>query len=73
MSFEELHQAWQRVAENRIEAAKREGKFESLIGFGRPLEEIVDLSDEHGWIRRTIRDQGISVDESKVRPNQTPN
>lgn len=55
-SLEELSLAWQRVAENRISSAQHEGAFDHLAGFGRPLEEIMDLSDPNGWIRRAIRD-----------------
>ena len=56
MSFEQLHRAWQRVAENRIRAAQDEGAFDDLPGYGKPLEEIMDLNDAYGWIRRTMRD-----------------
>jgi hypothetical protein len=55
-SLEQLSLAWQRVAENKISLAQQEGLFDNLTGFGRPLEEIMDLSDPHGWIRRAIRD-----------------
>lgn len=56
MSLDQLHRAWQRLAENRIRSAEEEGKFDNLPGLGRPLEEIVDINDPHGWIRRQLRD-----------------
>ena len=55
-SLEQLALAWQRIAENQITIAQQEGAFDNLPGMGRPLEEIMDLSDPHGWIRRAIRD-----------------
>lgn len=55
-SLEQLHRAWQQVAENKIHSAQQEGQFTGLLGWGRPLEEIIDIEDPHGWIRRTIRD-----------------
>ncbi|NND97927.1 MAG: DUF1992 domain-containing protein [Pirellulaceae bacterium] len=55
-SFEELHRAWQQISENRIRCAQQEGKFDNLPGFGRPLEEFMDINDPHGWARRAIRD-----------------
>ncbi len=55
-SLEQLTLAWQRVAENRIASAQHEGAFDDLAGFGRPLEEIMDISDPNGWIRRAVRD-----------------
>ena len=54
--FEQLHLAWRVVADNRIRAAQMEGQFDRLSGFGRPLEELMDIDDPHGWIRRTVRD-----------------
>ncbi|MEM1068873.1 MAG: DnaJ family domain-containing protein [Planctomycetota bacterium] len=55
-SFEQLAMAWQRVAENRIAVAQQEGAFDGLAGLGRPLEEIMDVTDPNGWIRRAVRD-----------------
>ncbi len=56
MSGHDLQRAWRVVSENRIRAAQAEGEFEDLAGFGRPLEELMDINDPNGWIRRTIRD-----------------
>ncbi len=55
-SLEQLHRAWHRIAENKIRSAQEEGQFQDLPGWGRPLEEIVDIEDPHGWVRRSIRD-----------------
>lgn len=72
MQFEQLHGAWQLVAENRIRAAQNEGEFRDLPGFGRPLEEFMDIEDPNGWIRRTVRDTvrgAASVPQITSRPN----
>lgn len=55
-SLEQMQLAWQRVVENRVLVAQDEGGFDNLPGMGRPLEEIMDISDPNGWIRRAIRD-----------------
>ncbi len=55
-SLEQLHRAWHRIAENRIRSAQQEGQFKNLAGLGRPLEEIMDIEDPHGWIKRAVRD-----------------
>lgn len=67
-SLTELHRAWSRVAENRIRSSQEEGEFDNLPGFGRPLEEIMDINDPHGWIRRTVRD--ASKSPTRVFPNE---
>ena len=53
-SLDQLSLAWQRVADNRISAARQEGAFDNLAGFGQPLEAIMDITDPHGWIRRAM-------------------
>ena len=55
-SLELLAQAWQIVAENRIRAAQEEGHFDRLAGFGRPLEEFLDINDSSGWARRSAEE-----------------
>ncbi len=55
-SLQQMQLAWQTMAENRIVAAQDEGHFEDLPGYGRPLEEIIDISDPLGWARRAVRD-----------------
>lgn len=52
--------AWRRVAENRIEEAIKEGAFESLSGFGKPLV-INDSDDENGWLREKARRENLNL------------
>ena len=54
--LEQLQRGWQRLAENRICCAQEQGKFDNLPGLGRPLEEIMDINDPYGWVRRTMKD-----------------
>ena len=55
-SLEQMQLAWQTIAENRVAAAQNEGVFDNLDGIGRPLEEIMDITDPFGWMRRSLRD-----------------
>ena len=57
-SLEQMQLAWQRGVENRVHGAQDEGAFDDLPGMGRPLEEIMDIGDPYGWIRRAMRDCG---------------
>lgn len=52
--------AWRRVAENRIEEAIKEGAFENLSGFGKPLV-INDSDDENGWLREKARRENLNL------------
>lgn len=70
MSLEQLHRAWQRLAENRIRSAQEEGKFDKLPGFGRPLEEIVDIDDPYGWVRRQF--QAIAASSRSTQERVAP-
>ena len=53
-----LQRAWRIAAENSIVAAQNEGVFDNLPGLGKPLEEIMDIQDASGWVRRMQRDLG---------------
>jgi len=72
MSFDQLHRAWQRVANNRIEAAQQDGQFDNLPGFGCPLEDFVDLSDPNGWVRRMMKQHQISPNPYVSEKNKGP-
>jgi Domain of unknown function (DUF1992) len=52
--------AWRKVAENRIEEAIKEGAFDNLPGFGKPL--VVNLDDdENGWLREKARREKLNL------------
>jgi hypothetical protein len=71
-SFDQWQRAWRVVAENRIRAAQAEAGFDNLAGFGRPLEEIIDLNDPYGWIRRTVRDASADTAGEPRNGSQRP-
>ncbi len=65
-SLEQLQRAWHQVAENRIRSAQEEGQFKELAGLGRPLEEIMDIEDPNGWVKRALRDI-----QRQIRPTRS--
>lgn len=67
-SLELLAQAWQIVAENRIRTAQEEGEFNNLRGFGRPLEEFLDIKDPGGWARRSAEESRNSERKASRSP-----
>jgi len=71
-SFEQLQRGWQQASENRIRSAQAEGLFEDLPGLGRPLEELMDIEDPNGWVRRTVREsvRGYSSASRSVSSNE---
>ena len=71
-SLDQMQLAWQRVVENQITVAQQDGSFDNLPGMGRPLEEIMDISDPYGWIRRAVRDcramsDGVTLQQTKLQ------
>jgi hypothetical protein len=52
--------AWSLIAEERILAAQREGLFDQLPGFGKPLPGIDEYPDEHWWVRDKLKREGVS-------------
>lgn len=43
------------LAENRIQQAVEEGKFDDLPGCGKPIPDIDDPYDPDWWIRKWVR------------------
>jgi hypothetical protein len=52
--------AWSLIAEERILAAQKEGQFDHLPGFGKPLAGIDEFLDELWWVREKLRREGVS-------------
>lgn len=48
------------IAEERILAAQKEGLFNNLPGFGKPLPGIDEFPDEQWWVREKLKREGIS-------------
>lgn len=52
--------AWSLIAEERILAAQKEGLFDHLPGFGKPLVGIDEYLDENWWVREKLQREGVS-------------
>jgi hypothetical protein len=52
---------WQGFAEQRIREAEADGVFNNLPGLGQPIPGIDDPLDENWWVKRKLRDEGVSV------------
>ena len=49
------------VAEDKIQAAIREGLFDNLPGFGKPSPLCDEPYDPNSWIRRKLRQENLKV------------
>ena len=52
---------WQRIAENRINAAIGQGEFDDLPGFGKPLDLSGPDDGEFRWLRAKARRESLSL------------
>lgn len=55
------NRAWEALVEQRIQQAQLAGQFDQLPGLGKPLEDLGDPGDENWWLRRKLREEGVSV------------
>jgi hypothetical protein len=51
---------WDRLAEERIQAAQAEGQFDNLPGFGKPIPGIDEPHDELWWVKDKLKREQIS-------------
>jgi len=58
-SFQLAERAIRMVAEDKIQAAMRDGEFDNLPGFGQPHPIIDEEYDPHWWIRRKLACEGL--------------
>src|ERR1700743_3658450 len=69
MSFKhiDLESAMSRLADRRIEEAMREGKFDNLPGFGKPLDLESIPANENArltwWALRVLKQQNFTPEE----------
>jgi hypothetical protein len=67
----DIESGLRRLAEKRIEKAMREGKFDNLPGFGKPLDLEPMLADENArmtwWALRLMRQNDFIPDEIQWR------
>jgi len=52
--------AWSLIAEERILAAQKEGLFNNLPGFGKPIPGIDEFLDDWWWVREKLKREGVS-------------
>lgn len=52
---------WYSLAEERIREAMRQGAFDNLPGFGKPIPGIGEPCDENWWIREKLRRERIQA------------
>lgn len=71
-NLEQIQRGWQRMAENRIRCAQQEGKFDELPGLGKPLEEIMDIDDPYGWVKRTVKKSVRGSSANAIPPPGEP-
>ena len=54
--------------ERQIREAQERGAFENLTGAGKPLSDDGDGYDELWWIKRKVREEGLSFTTAGTRP-----
>src|SRR5262245_9993354 len=52
--------SWNLLAEERIQAARAEGQFENLPGFGKPIPGIDDPHDDLWWVKDKLKREQLS-------------
>ncbi|HET6908678.1 MAG TPA: DUF1992 domain-containing protein [Mycobacteriales bacterium] len=51
---------WESWIDQQIRDAESRGAFEDLPGKGKPIEDLDQPLDELWWVRRKLRDEGVS-------------
>lgn len=52
--------SWESFVDRRIREAQERGEFDDLPGAGKPLPDLDRPHDELWWIRRKLKDEGLS-------------
>jgi hypothetical protein len=52
--------SWESFVDRQIREAQQRGEFDDLPGAGRPLPDLHRPHDELWWIRRKMKDEGLS-------------
>ena len=52
---------WDRLAEERIRAAREAGEFDHLPGFGKPIPGLDEPHDELWWIKDKLKREQIAA------------
>lgn len=53
-------ESWESFVDRQIREAQERGEFDDLPGAGRPLNDLHRPRDEFWWIRRKLKDEGVS-------------
>jgi hypothetical protein len=51
---------WESWVDKQIRDAERRGEFDNLAGKGKPLADIDEPLDELWWVKRKLKDEGVS-------------
>lgn len=51
---------WESFVDRQIREARERGEFDDLRGAGKPLRDLHRPHDELWWIRRKMKDEGLS-------------
>ena len=52
---------WESWIDHQIRLGMERGEFENLAGAGKPLAGIDDPHDDDWWIKRKLKEEGVSV------------
>ena len=53
--------AWQLIADAKIEQAIRDGQFENLDGFGKPLDIDLSTMDDFWWLKEKAKREQLNL------------
>ena len=53
-------ESWESFVDRQIREAQERGEFDDLPGHGKPLPDLHRPHDELWWIRRKMREEGLS-------------
>jgi hypothetical protein len=53
-------ESWESFVDRQIREAQERGEFDDLEGAGEPIADLHRPHDELWWIRRKLRDEGLS-------------
>lgn len=53
-------ETWESFVDRQIREAQERGEFDDLAGHGKPLPDLYRPRDELWWIRRKMKEEGLS-------------
>lgn len=54
--------SWESWVDRQVREAAERGAFDDLPGAGKPLPDVDGPHDENWWIRRKLKEEGLSAD-----------